>query len=259
MRFIPLFSGSSGNSSLILAGGIKLLIDAGMPGRAITRALDEAGVAPESLSGIIVTHDHIDHTRGVGVMSRKYNLPVYANMGTWNAMSPIVKEIPIRNMRIFQSNQDFYIGNVNVTPFSTPHDAAEAVGLAVISAGRKLLYMTDIGCLRENMTEQGKHANLVFVEANHDVEMLKKGPYPYQLKQRILSDRGHLSNDNCARLLIRLYGLGVKAAILGHLSRENNTPELAYSTVTGALEAEGICDMNIIIAERDRITGVFDV
>ena len=259
MRFIPLFSGSSGNSSLVIAGDVKMLIDAGMAGRAISEALAELKVRPESLSAILVTHDHIDHTRGVGVMSRKYNIPVYANAGTWRIMEPIIKEIPQRNRRVFSSDQDFYIGNVNIEPFRTPHDAEEAVGFTIVHEGHKLLYMTDIGCLRESMAEKAVNTDLAFVEANHDIEMLKYGPYPYRLKQRILSEHGHLSNDDCAKLLIRLYGMGVRTAILAHLSKENNTPELACRTVQTALENNGIDDMSVIVARRDGITGIFDL
>ena len=206
MKLIPLFSGSSGNSSLVVAGNTKLLIDAGMTGKAITAALNELGLPPNELSALLVTHDHIDHTKGVGVMSRKYGIPVYANSGTWSAMKPIIGDIPLRNVRYFNTREDFYIGDVNITPFPTPH-----------------------------------------------------GPYPYPLKQRILSDRGHLSNENCGKLLVRLHSLGVNAAILAHLSSENNTPDMAFSTVVSILEANSIFDMKLCVAARDCITGIFEV
>ncbi|MCH5279816.1 MAG: MBL fold metallo-hydrolase [Christensenellaceae bacterium] len=258
MKFIPLLSGSSGNSSLIVVGGKKLLVDAGHTGKCITDALRMVGTDPAELSGILVTHDHIDHTKGVGILSRRYNLPVYANAGTFEAMQPIVKEIAFSNVRLFRSGQDFYIGDINITPFRTPHDAAEPVGFAFTYRGCKLTYMTDIGCMREELYEYAANSRLLFIEANHDIPMLKNGPYPYPLKKRILSDKGHLSNENCGRALIRLYELGVRSAILGHLSKENNTEALAYSTVRGLLEASGIADMQLTVAKRDAVTGVFE-
>lgn len=259
MKLIPLFSGSSGNSSLVVAGNTKLLIDAGMTGKAIAAALNELGLPPNELSALLVTHDHIDHTKGVGVMSRKYGIPVYANSGTWSAMKPIIGDIPLRNVRYFNTREDFYIGDVNITPFPTPHDAKESVGFTIVHSGRKLLYMTDIGSVREEMFEHAKSTHLAFIEANHDVNMLRHGPYPYPLKQRILSDRGHLSNENCGKLLVRLHSLGVNAAILAHLSSENNTPDMAFSTVVSILEANSIFDMKLCVAARDCITGIFEV
>ncbi|MBO4878966.1 MAG: MBL fold metallo-hydrolase [Clostridia bacterium] len=259
MRFIPLFSGSSGNSSVIEAGKTRVLVDAGLTGKLITEALYSVGVSPETLAGILVTHDHVDHTKGVGILSRKYDLPVYANEGTFRAMSPIVKELDFKNVRLFRTGEDFYIGELNVTPFKTPHDAAESVGFTFAHRGKKLCYMTDIGCFRESMFDEAAGSRLIFIEANHDVEMLKSGPYPYQLKMRILSESGHLSNENCGKALVRLYETGVRYAVLGHLSKENNTEEAAYQAVTAELEKAGITDMRVIVAKRDAVTGIFKI
>ncbi len=259
MRFIPLFSGSSGNSSYLESGDTRLLIDAGMTGKAIVEALSKIAVSPERLSGILVTHDHVDHTRGVGILSRKYNLPVYTNAGTLRAMTPITRELSYANTRLFQTDEDFYVGSINVLPFKTPHDAAESVGFVFTSGEKKLTYMTDIGCMRESMLSCAAGSSLVFIEANHDVEMLKRGPYPYPLKQRILSEKGHLSNENCGRALVKLYETGVRFAVLAHLSRENNTEYEAYSTVSRVLEEANIGDMRIVVAKRDGITGIFEL
>ncbi len=259
MRFIPLFSGSSGNSSYIEAGGTRLLVDAGLAGRMITDALDEVDVRAETLSGILVTHDHIDHTKGVGVLSRKYDLPVYATAGTFRAMAPIVRELAFPNVRLIRPGEDFYIGQINVIPFATPHDAAEPCGFCFVEGGKKLCYMTDIGCFRESMFDAAAGSDLMFIESNHDIEMLKHGPYPYPLKQRILSEHGHLSNAKCGEALVRLYETGVRFAVLAHLSAENNTEEKAFSTVTRVLEEAGIGDMQIVVAKRDGITGCFNI
>lgn len=259
MKFIPLFSGSSGNSSYLEVGSTRLLIDAGMTGKAITEALCRISVSPEKLNGILVTHDHVDHTRGVGILSRKYGLPVYANAGTLKAMEPITKELPYSSTRLFQTDEDFYIGSINIFPFKTPHDAAESVGFVFTSGEKKLTYMTDIGCMREAMLSRAAGSNLVFIEANHDIEMLKYGPYPYPLKQRILSDHGHLSNENCGKALVKLYETGVRFAVLGHLSKENNTEYEAYNTVSRVLEEANISDMRIVVAKRGEITGIFEL
>ena len=202
MRFIPLFSGSSGNCSVIQTEKATLLVDAGLTGKAVCGALASAGINPASVDGILVTHDHIDHTRAVGILSRKYDMPVYANAGTWEAMNPIVKQVDFRNVRVFRTDEDFYIGDINILPFKTPHDAKESVGFIFISRGSKLAYMTDIGCVHESMLNQAAGAQLVFIESNHDVQMLKTGPYPYVLKKRILSDNGHLSNADCGAACI---------------------------------------------------------
>ena len=258
MRFIPLFSGSSGNSSLIEAGGVRLLVDAGLTGKAIADALRSISIDPDSISGILVTHDHVDHTKGIGVLSRKYNIPVYANAGTYAAMAPIVKEIDFANVRLFRTDEDFYIGELNVLPFKTPHDAAESVGFAFTEGSNKLCCMTDIGVFRESMFAAAAGSQLVFIEANHDVRMLKNGPYPYVLKQRILSESGHLSNENCGKALVRLHETGVRFAVLAHLSKENNTEEKAYRTVSTVLEEAGVTDMQLVVAKRDWITGIFE-
>lgn len=259
MRFIPLFSGSSGNSSLIEAGGVRLLVDAGLTGKAIKEALDSVGVRPETLNGILVTHDHIDHTKGIGVLSRKYGIPVYANAGTFKAMAPVVKDLDFKSVRLFRTDEDFYIGELNILPFKTPHDAAESVGFVFTEGGKRLCYMTDIGCFRESMFNAASGAQLVFIEANHDVAMLKNGPYPYVLKQRILSENGHLSNENCGRALVRLYETGVRFAVLAHLSSENNTERKAFETVERVLEEAGITDMVVVAAKRSAVTGIFEI
>ncbi len=261
MRFSPLYSGSSGNCSVITAGSTRVLVDAGMTGKAIETALGQVGVAPQELDAILVTHEHIDHIKGVGVLSRRYNLPVYANEGTWKAMAEQVGGIGFRNVRTFITGQDFYLGDLNVTPFSTSHDAAEPVGYSFFHKGATLVYMTDTGCVSERLREIAAFADLLFIESNHDVGMLKCGAYPYQLKKRILSDKGHLSNDACGELLAKLYAKGVRRAILAHLSHENNTEQIALNTVSSALAAEGI-DMNdyfLTVAHRDRVTGIFDI
>jgi len=261
MLFSPLYSGSSGNCSLVSAGGVNVLVDAGMTGKAVETALMQVGISPRELDAIVVTHEHIDHIKGVGILSRRYNLPVYANEGTWKAMAEQVGGVGFGNVRTFITGQDFFIGDINITPFSTSHDAAEPVGYTFFHKGSELVYMTDTGCVGDSLRELAQRADLLFIEANHDVGLLKCGPYPYQLKKRILSDKGHLSNDACGELLTKLYTCGVRRAILAHLSHENNTEQIAYSTVREALTAEGVAEKDyfLAVAHRDRVTGVFEL
>lgn len=261
MKFSPLFSGSSGNCSLVSAGGMNVLVDAGMTGKAIVSALSEVGVSPLELSAIVVTHEHIDHVRGVGVLSRKYNIPVYANEGTWRAASEIIGRVEMRNIRTFVTGQNFYIGDIDITPFPLSHDAAEPVGYAFFHKGSRLVYMTDTGCVSRELYETAQGAHLLFLESNHDIELLKHGPYPYQLKKRILSDKGHLSNAAAGELLTKLYTSGVRRAILAHLSQENNTERIAYNTVRTCLDGAGIAEKDFFlkVAHRDRITGIFEL
>ncbi len=261
MRFCPLYSGSSGNALLVLADGAAILVDAGLPGRVVAEALAAAGVAPEQLSGILVTHEHSDHVKGVGILARRYRLPVYANAGTWRGMLPLIGEIPPAQMRVFETERDFYLGGVNVLPYKTPHDANESVGFVFQSGGSKLSILTDAGHVNERMLDAVSGSGLILIESNHDVEMLKAGRYPFPLKRRILGDEGHLSNDACGAALTALYGRGVRRAVLGHLSRENNFESLALETVRAALRASDVPDeaFALSVAHRDRVGEIYEV
>ncbi|MBO4563547.1 MAG: MBL fold metallo-hydrolase [Clostridia bacterium] len=261
MKFSPLFSGSSGNCSVISSAGTNILVDAGMPGRAIVSALSDVNIDPHDISAIVVTHEHSDHIKGIGILSRRFDIPVYANEGTWTAMSPFIGDIAMKNIRTFVTGQNFYIGDIDLTPFRTSHDAAEPVGYSFFNKGVRIVYMTDTGCVPEALRDTASGADLLFLESNHDVDMLKHGPYPYQLKRRILSDRGHLSNAAAGELLNKLYPTGVRRVILAHLSRENNTEQIAYNAVRQSLAEGGIAerDLFLAVAHRDRVTGVFEL
>ncbi len=263
LKFCSLNSGSNGNASYVAAGDTSLLIDAGLSGKAITGALDAIGVLPESLSGILVTHEHIDHIRGVGALSRKYRIPVYANEATWEKMHRVVGEIAPPLRRVFETDYDFYVGDLAVMPFAIPHDAAEPVAFRVYAGGRSVAVATDMGHVPKSALRQLAGADLVLLESNHDVEMLNHNErYSLHLKQRILGSRGHLSNVTCAETLMRLYETGVSKALLGHLSQDNNTPELAMRTVTETLSAQGLKPGRDVLLEmtwRDRVSGLYSI
>ncbi len=258
MLFSPLFSGSSGNATFIEAGGVRLLVDAGLTGIRIEQALSAIGIPANTIHGILVTHEHIDHVRGIGVLSRKHGIPVYANAACWEAMPASVGEIAPGCTRVIETGRDFYIKNVNVTPFATPHDAAEPVGYTLRHEKRCAGVLTDVGHIDERLIDAVEDCDILLIEANHDIEMLKSGSYPYPLKQRILSNRGHLSNIDCGRALCRLYARGLRNAILGHLSRDNNEEQLAMETVALQLQTEDIYSgMRVAMSHRDRPCGVF--
>lgn len=228
-EFCSLCSGSKGNAALIRFGETRLLVDAGVSCRALETALRDQGVRPEELRAVLVTHEHSDHIRGLPVFAKKYGICVYASCGTWAAMEKQVL-LSARQRMEFEPDQDFYIDNVNVTPFSIPHDTPMPVGYCLEALGKKVCFATDLGHTTSAILDRAAHADVLLLEANHDVELLKNGPYPYALKKRILGRYGHLSNDACAVALESLLPTGVKRVFLGHLSQENNKPELALET-----------------------------
>ena len=201
IAFCPLRSGSSGNSLFVSAGGANLLLDSGLSGKTVEEALRAAGGDPSQLCGILVSHEHSDHIKGVGVLSRRYDLPVYATEKTWLAMEskPGMQNIALKNRRVFSANESFYIHDLAVTPFSIPHDAADPVGFAFDCQGLRCGVVTDIGHISETWMRAVSGCQALVLEANHDVDMVRRGPYPQRLKQRILGQRGHLNNEDCAR------------------------------------------------------------
>ncbi len=262
LRFCPLFSGSSGNALYLGCGNTHLLIDAGMSGAKITTEMERIGLTPACLSGILITHEHADHIAGAGILSRRYDLPIYANQATWAAMREKLGNISEKNIMTFETGSDFHLGSLDITPFATPHDAAESVGYSFYAGRSKLSIATDLGAVRESWLRHAEDSDLVLLEANHDVDMLKAGRYPYELKRRILGSKGHLSNDSAGKAAVELVRRGVRTIVLGHLSGENNFPELAYQSVCCQLQAEGIepgRDVMLSVASRDGASGTFIV
>jgi len=260
LRFCPLFSGSSGNALYLGCGSTHLLIDAGMSGAKITTELERIGLSPDQLTAILITHEHADHIAGAGILSRRHDLPVFANEATWNAMRPKLGSIVEKNVRVFETGADFHIGEMDIVPFATPHDAAEPVGYSFYAGQSKLSIATDLGTIKESWLKHAAHSDLVLLESNHDVDMLKAGRYPYELKRRILGSKGHLSNDSAGKAAAALVKRGVQSIILGHLSGENNFPELAYQSVCCVLQEEGIepgRDVMLSVASRDGASGMY--
>ena len=262
LRFSPLFSGSSGNSTYVACDDAQILVDAGMSGTRIVKELEKVGVDPGALDAILVTHGHNDHIKGIGILSRRFDLPVYATPETWEEMYDKLGSMAERNMRFITPEEDFFIGSIDVMPFPTPHDAGGSVGYTFSLDGAKLAIATDLGAIRDSWLKHVMGADAVLLESNYDPDMLKAGPYPYELKQRILSRRGHLSNDDAGRVAVELIRGGARQIILGHLSKENNFPELAMRSLELYLQQAGIVpqeDCALFVANRDGNTGMFSI
>ena len=257
LTLCPLVSGSAGNSIYISCGGVRLLVDCGVSAARIEANLREIGVSMDEIDGILITHEHVDHVKGLGVLCRKHGVPVYANEGTWQGIFLKETGIPARCVRTFFTGEDFYIGGMNVRPFPIPHDAQEPVGFAFDYQGMRCAVATDIGHISGTWMDAVSGCQALVLEANHDIEMVERGPYPQKLKRRILGRNGHLNNADCAKALLELVKKGTVAVSLAHLSADNNLPELAYNTV-----CESLCDagwrvgedLQITVARRDRVS-----
>ena len=238
LQLCTLASGSSGNSLLVSDGATHILVDAGISCRRITTALRELGVDPADLSAVLITHEHTDHLSGLTTLTKQRKIPVYASRGTGLQLCyriAFLEEL----LHPFTPGASFSIGSIDVESFPTPHDAAESAGYALSAGGRKAAVVTDLGHVTAAVEAGIRGANLLVAEANHDVEWLCSGPYPYFLKDRILGDRGHLSNEAGAALACSAVAAGASAVILAHLSHENNTPERARQVVGDSLKRMG--------------------
>lgn len=253
VKTCALRSGSSGNSIFIGSGESRILVDAGVCCRTIEESLAEIGEEAAKLNGILVTHEHTDHIAGIGVMMRRYQIPVYANKATWHAMRTIIGKIDEKLICVLDTGREIAIGDLAVTSFTTPHDAAASVGYRIETAKGSVSVFTDIGSLREELLQSVAGCRIVYIEANYDHNMLMAGGYPAVLKQRIVSSYGHLSNDDCATAVCRLLETGTGEFVLSHISKDNNFPELAQMTVHSRLQAIGARpgqDLRISIAQR---------
>lgn len=238
-KFCPLFSSSTGNSIYVGGGDESILIDAGMSAKQLEQALWNIGVDADSIRNIFITHEHSDHVKGLKVFTKKHKSRLIMTKGTYEAL---VKTDALDNADecsiITPDGVD--VGCMLVKSFSTSHDAKESCGYTIeMSNGRKIAIATDLGIMTDSVFEAVSGADLVMLESNHDVNMLQCGAYPYMLKRRILGDKGHLSNDVCAETLVKLIKTGTTRFFLGHLSRENNIPQLAYQTSVSALATDG--------------------
>ena len=259
LTYTTLASGSSGNCALVCCGGTRLLLDAGISARRITTALKGLGVDPASLGGVLVTHEHSDHISGLATLTKQLGLPVYATAPT---LRQLCYRIPFlqRLRRDSAPGAGFPVGELWVTSFPTSHDAACSVGYTLAGDGSKLASATDLGRLTPEVLNAVRGCDLLVCESNHDVDWVRSGPYPYYLKERILGDRGHLSNEMGAELAALAAESGARAVVLAHLSSENNTPARARDVAARRLSAAGVDperDLSLTVAPRKERGPVF--
>lgn len=238
-RTVPLFSGSKGNSYYIGTLSEGVLIDAGRTCKQIENAMEANGLKLSNVKALFITHEHTDHCSAARVLAKKYGFDVYGSLGTLNALEQGKKLEPTTTTKLIEN--EIAIGNMLVQRINTPHDAAESCCYRVVASdGKSALIATDMGIILPEVHNAATQSDFVVLESNHDVDMLRNGIYPYQLKKRILSDKGHLSNDTCANELAELVKSGTLRLMLGHLSEQNNTPRIALSTSVLALEQAGM-------------------
>ncbi len=253
MKVAVLASGSSGNAIWVSSGSTAVLIDAGVSGRRISQAAEGLGLDTAQLSAVLVTHEHSDHVSGLGPVTRKFDVPACATAGTHAAIDRRLGKCPGRT--IVEAGTDFEIGDFLVSPFAVSHDCAEPVGYSLSDGRTVVAVATDLGVVSHPVRHRIGRADCVVLEFNHDERMLLDGGYPWFLKQRIMSNEGHLSNEAAARELVSLADCPMSTLVLAHLSRENNTPGLALATARDALERAGRADVAIHLAQQDRATG----
>lgn len=265
MRLCSIASGSSGNCIYVGNEKTHLLIDTGISKKKIDAGLEELGVKGEEINGILVTHEHIDHIQGLGVFSRKYGVPIYATRGTIEGIRKC-KNLGEISDKLFQEvsiDKRFLIGDIEVNPFAISHDAHEPSGFRMGNGSKSIAIATDLGVYDDYIIDNLKDLNAIVLEANHDVHMVEVGPYPYHLKQRVLGNKGHLSNELTGRLLCNILHDKLKHIVLGHLSKENNYAELARETVKLEVTMSDIPfhgeDLPLMVANRDFISDILEV
>ena len=260
VRFCPLVSGSSGNSTFISNGSTHILIDAGISCKQLVEHIRQLKIEPQSIDAVFITHEHIDHIAGLGVIARRYGIPMYATGETVDAIlhTKTVGKIDEALFQVIEPEREFTIGDLTIEPVSISHDAADPVAYKIRQQEKNVAVMTDLGTYDDHIVEKLQNVDVLLLEANHDVRMLQAGAYPYPLKQRILGDKGHLSNERSGQLLGKVLHDHLKHIVLGHLSKENNYPELAYETVRLEVELgdnpyKGD-DFPMFVAKRDEVS-----
>jgi phosphoribosyl 1,2-cyclic phosphodiesterase len=248
MRVCLLASGSKGNSLLVESGRTRLMIDAGLSARELRRRLDVVGVAPESIDALLITHEHTDHVRGLGPLVRQLDLPVYLQTDLAGQLADVGKPQCVHE---FAAGEDFTINDLTVSPFAITHDSLAPVGFTLSGEHGKVGVATDLGVVTRLVTESLRGCRVLVLETNHDEEMLRDGPYPWPLKQRVRSAHGHLSNRAGSSLLQELLWKGLESVFLGHLSETNNRPELALTSANQVLDTQNICLPQLIVGQQN--------
>lgn len=262
MRLCSIASGSSGNCIYVGSDSTHLLVDTGISKKRIEESLAELQITGDDLNGILITHEHSDHIQGLGVFCRRYGVPIYATRGTIAGICACktLGKMPEGLFREITGDETFDIGDMTIKPFAISHDANEPTGFRIEKGKKSVAVATDLGIYDDYIVECLKDLDAVVLEANHDTHMVEVGPYPYPLKRRVLGDHGHLSNEMSGRLLCSILHDNMKQIVLGHLSKENNFPELAYETVKLEVTMSSTpYDGNqipLMVADRDKMSKI---
>lgn len=258
MKISMLGSGSKGNSTFVETEGIKFLIDAGFSGKKLKERLESIGENIEEIKAILITHEHGDHIMGAGILSRKYDIPIYITEESYESGIKKLGNIEEENLRFL--NGEFKLSpKVSITPFDVMHDAKRTMGFKVInSSGKKVALATDIGYIDNRVKEHFKGVDIMVIECNYDYSMLMTCSYPWDLKNRVKSNNGHLSNEESAKFICENYHEGLKKVYLAHVSRDSNRYELALKAVKNQLKVEGI-EVELEMAYQDKVTEIFSI
>ena len=261
MKYISLSSGSCGNSHYVETGKTKILVDAGISGKKIIENLNEHEKNLKDLNAILVTHEHTDHIQSVGVISRKYDVPIYTTEKTWEEIKNHIGNIKEKNIIILDKNKKIAIGDIEIDSFQTVHDAVDSVGYTLNNGKKKISIVTDLGVVTQEVFEKIKGSDIAIIESNYDDEMLSFCSYSPSLKKRIRSEVGHLSNNEAAYLAIALVKTGTSKILLGHLSKESNLPQLAFQTVGTILTSHkmGPKDVSLDVLLRGRVSKMYSI
>lgn len=265
MRLCSIASGSSGNCIYVGSDTTHLLFDVGISGKRTENGLRELDLSPRDIDGIFITHEHMDHIAGLGVLSRKYGIPVYATAKTIEAICQIqsLGKLEPSLFHEVRADEKMIVKDMVINPMHISHDASDPVAYRVSHDRKRVAIVTDLGKYDDYTVESLRGMDALLMEANHDINMLQVGPYPYYLKQRILGERGHLSNEASGQLLTQLLHDKLQAVFLGHLSKENNLPELAYETVRVEVNMADTPyraeDFRLMVAKRDEVSEIFHI
>jgi len=261
MKFCSLYSGSTGNSLFVQGEDTKILIDAGVSAKKIIEALESIDVDIKEINGILITHEHIDHIKSIGTLAKKYNIPIYANLGTWNGVENEKSVIKIEEKNYFKIGEKFEIGDLKINSFSTSHDAMDSCGFTIENDNKKISIATDLGEMTNEVMSNLKTSKFVLLESNYEPEVLRYCGYPYSVKTRIAGKKGHLSNSEAGKTISKLIENGLGNVMLGHLSKESNFPELAQKTVLNEMMQRGIKEneIELTIASRTNPSKIVNI
>ncbi len=260
-KFYSLSSSSTGNCLLVESDESRILFDVGISMKKINTELDKIGLSLSDISAIFITHEHSDHCKSLETINKKYNIPIYTNLETWETLNKTYTKIKDESKNIIDINSKIKFNDISIKSFETNHDCSNSCGYTIEKDNKKISIATDLGTVTDSVYNSLKKSSFVFIESNYDTNMLDVGNYPYQLKKRIASNVGHLSNTQCSQTICKLYKDNTKKFMLGHLSKENNFPELALKTLENTLISNNIDlnDINIDVAQRECLSNIIEL